>query len=209
MILVTEATKKLNYVPARHGISRYYSPRMIIHKTGLNYKKHCEFTTGSYVQANHDDKNKKNTNAPRTLDGIYLRYNTAHQGGHEILHLPTYKIISRSFCTKIPMTKQVIDHVDAIGNKQGMPSGLKIDNRYNTTLYDSDWIAGVDYEDTNKNNDESDTESDELDDDIEYDEYEYDEYDDDEYCIERQHKLYEARKERKVEFRKKNKTFED
>ena len=107
------------------------------------------------------------------------------------------------------MTKQVIDHVDAIGNKQGMPSGLKIDNRYNTTLYDSDWIAGVDYEDTNKNNDESDTESDELDDDIEDDEYDDDEYDDDEYCIERQHKLYEARKERKVEFRKKNKTFED
>ena len=25
IILVTEATKKLNYVPAKHGISRYYS----------------------------------------------------------------------------------------------------------------------------------------------------------------------------------------
>jgi len=31
-----EATKKLNYVPAKHGVSRYYSPRMIVHKTGLD-----------------------------------------------------------------------------------------------------------------------------------------------------------------------------
>ena len=180
IILVTEATKKLNYVPARHGISKYYSPRMIVHKTGLNYKKHCEFTTGSYVQANHDDQKKKNTNAPRTLDGIYLRYNTAHQGGHEILHLPTYKIISRSFCTKIPMTKQVIEHVDAIGYKQKMPSGLKIDNRYNTTLYHSDWLAGVDYEETNKNSDDSDMESDNLDDDSESDDDDEDNDDDSE-----------------------------
>jgi len=154
--------------------------RMIVHKTGLDYKKHCAFATGSYVQANHDNMNRKNTNAPRTLNGIYLRYNTAHQGGHEILHLPTYKIILRSFCTKIPMTKQVIEHVDAIGYKQGMPSGLKIDNRYNTTLYDSDWIAGVDYEDTNKNNDNSDMEGDNLDDDSESDDDDEDNDDDSE-----------------------------
>jgi len=134
---------------------------MIVHKTGLDYKKHCTFATGTYVQANHDDANRKNTNAPRTLDGIYLRYNTAHQGGHEILHLPTYKIMSRSFCTKIPMTKQVIDHVSTIGSKQGIPTGLKIENRYKTTLYDSDWIAGVDYADMNDNNEDSDTDSDE------------------------------------------------
>jgi len=157
IILVTEATKKLNYVPAKHGISKYYSPRMIVHKTGLDYKKHCIFATGSYVQANHDDANRKNTTAPRTLDGIYLTYNTAHQGEHEILHLPTYKIISRSFCTKIPMTKQVIDHVNTIGSNQGMPTGLKIENRYKTTLYDSDWIAGVDYADTNNNNSDADS----------------------------------------------------
>ena len=51
----------------------YYSPTMIVHKTGLDYKKHCTFATGTYVQANHDDANRKKTNAPRTLDGIYLR----------------------------------------------------------------------------------------------------------------------------------------
>jgi len=46
-------------------------------------------------------------------------------------------------------TKQVIDHVNTIRSNQGMPTGLKIENRYKTTLYASYWIAGVDYADTN------------------------------------------------------------
>jgi hypothetical protein len=52
-ILVMDSAKKLNFFPAKHGISEYYSPRMILHQRNLDYTKNCKFTFGTYVQA-HD-----------------------------------------------------------------------------------------------------------------------------------------------------------
>jgi hypothetical protein len=40
--LVTESAKKLNFFPAKNGISQYYSPRMILHERNLDYDKHCQ-----------------------------------------------------------------------------------------------------------------------------------------------------------------------
>ena len=77
--MVSEAARKLNYFPAKHGISKYYSPRMIVHKENIDYDKHCKFVLGEYVQA-HDKPLIKNTNAPRSLDCIYLRPTVSHQG---------------------------------------------------------------------------------------------------------------------------------
>ena len=93
-MLVIELTKKLNFFPSKGGISEYYSPRMILYQKNLDYKKHCRYSFGSYVQA-HDEPNPLNTTAARTLDGIYLRYTNSHQGGHKILHLPTNRIITK------------------------------------------------------------------------------------------------------------------
>ena len=70
-MLVIESTKKLNFFPSKGGISEYYSPIMILHQKNLDYKKHCKYSFGSYVQA-HDEPNPLNTTAARTLDGIYL-----------------------------------------------------------------------------------------------------------------------------------------
>ena len=36
----------------------------------------------------HEEPVFSNTNAPCSLDCIYLRYNDNVQGGHELLHLP-------------------------------------------------------------------------------------------------------------------------
>jgi hypothetical protein len=36
-ILVTESAKKLNFFPAKNGISLYYSPRMTLHQRNLDY----------------------------------------------------------------------------------------------------------------------------------------------------------------------------
>jgi hypothetical protein len=73
-ILVDDSAKKLNFFPAKNGISPYYSPRMILHQRNLDYTKHCQYSFGTYVQA-HDEPDPSNTNAPHTLDGIYLCYN--------------------------------------------------------------------------------------------------------------------------------------
>ena len=66
-----ESAKKLNFFPPQGGVSQYYSPRMILHATNLNYDRHCQHAFGTYVQA-HDDPDPKNTMRPRTLDCVYL-----------------------------------------------------------------------------------------------------------------------------------------
>eukprot|EP00978_Attheya_sp_CCMP212_P012412 scaffold30928_cov60-Attheya_sp.AAC.2 len=91
--LVSKATKKLNCFPAKHGASKYYSPRMILHQQHLDFNKHCKYSIGSYVQG-HDEPATTNTNASRTLDCIYLRYHSTAQGGHELLHLATTSTFS-------------------------------------------------------------------------------------------------------------------
>jgi hypothetical protein len=146
MTLVSEAAKKLNFFPSKYGISKYYSPRMIVHGKQLDYNRHCRYPTGIYVQA-HNEPDPKNTNAPRTLDCIYLRYNDADQGGHVCLHLATNRIITRKEVTPIPITPAVIQRVHAIADEEEMPNGLKIVSKDGTILYDSAWIAGVDYDD--------------------------------------------------------------
>ena len=157
-ILVMESAKKLNFFPAKHGISPYYSPRMILHAKTLDFKKHCRYAFGSYVQG-HDEPGITNTNLARTSDCIYLRYNDAHQGGHELLHLPTNRMITRRHITETPITPAVISQITRLAEHEHMPPGLKIKNKTNITLYDSAWIAGVDYqeneeeeEDENDNN---------------------------------------------------------
>jgi hypothetical protein len=41
-VLIDDSAKKLNFFPAKNGISQYYSPRMILHQRNLDYDKHCQ-----------------------------------------------------------------------------------------------------------------------------------------------------------------------
>ena len=144
-ILVTESAKKMNFFPAKNGISPYYSPRMILHQRNLDYARHCQYTFGTYVQA-HEEPVFSNTNAPRSLDCIFLRYNDNVQGGHELLHLPTNSLITRRTITPLPLTPAIMNQVHALAVQENMPDGLKIANRTGQLFYDSAWIAGVDYD---------------------------------------------------------------
>ena len=44
--MVSESAKKLNYFPARHGVSKHYSPRMILHQENLDFDRHCTHVLG-------------------------------------------------------------------------------------------------------------------------------------------------------------------
>ena len=46
-VLVNDSTKKLNFFPAKNGISQYYSPHMILHQQNLDYDKHCQYAFGT------------------------------------------------------------------------------------------------------------------------------------------------------------------
>eukprot|EP00957_Ditylum_brightwellii_P063747 4837013-Ditylum_brightwellii.AAC.1 len=42
--MVSEQARKLNYFPVQHGVSKHYSPRMILHQENIDYHRHCQFT---------------------------------------------------------------------------------------------------------------------------------------------------------------------
>ena len=150
--LVMEVTKKLNFFPPKGGVSKYYSPRMIMHHTSLDYNKNFQFEFGQFVQAHDDNPITKNTPAPRTIDCIYLRYTSNMQGGHELLDLATKRIITRHAITEVPMSNTIIARVEQLAKQDGIYS-------HNRPL-----IAGVDNIDDNDNNNENENENDDNDD---------------------------------------------
>ena len=56
--------------------------------------------------------NPINTNAPRTIDGIYLHPDTNIQGGHIVMSLSTRCVIYPRKVTAIPMTDLIIKLVE-------------------------------------------------------------------------------------------------
>ena len=173
--LAMVATKQLTLFPAKGGVSSYLSPHVIMTGTHLDYDKHCKIQFGAYVQANQEN-NPSNTNAPQTIDAIYLRPLNNKQGGHELMNLQTGLRITRNKVWELPVTDMVIKAVETMAEEQGIKS-LKLCGRNKIPLHPADWIAGVDYEDPNQNEIEDDEEyNDVLEDNYEYDE----ELDDDE-----------------------------
>jgi hypothetical protein len=116
----------------------------------LDYSKHCQVPFGAYVQANQENK-PTNTQAPRTIDAIYLRPMTNKQGGHELMILRTGLMITRNKIHERPLTDLVIRAIETMAEEQGIKT-LKLTERNKTQLYPADWIAGVEYEDENENN---------------------------------------------------------
>jgi hypothetical protein len=141
--LTYESARKPNIFPARQGVSKYFSPQMIIHQENITFQQHCRTSCSTYVLA-HNKPEPTNTNAPRALDCLYLRPNAS--GRHKCLHLQTNRVITRRRMTPVSITPAIITLVHTIAKQDGMPKGLKIINHYGTVLFDSSWIAGVDYD---------------------------------------------------------------
>ena len=161
--LAMECTRKLNLFPVKGGVSDHYSPHMIMNQTNLDYSKHCCVPTGAYVQANHES-NPTNTNVSRTRDGIYLRANSNIQGGHEVMDLNSGRRITCRKVTEVPVTEVVIKAVEEMAYKQGFKT-LKFKNRRGDIFHDTDWIAGVEYDDVENQNDENEEEDEDYNDD--------------------------------------------
>jgi len=191
--LVSESARKLNYFPNKHGISKYFSPRLIVTREPLDYKRHCQFPLGAYVQA-HDEPQPSNTQAPRTLDAVYLRPTDT---GHDVYDIGTRRVINRRTLTQLPITPAIINAVNEAAKADGQ-TGLRITTRDNKVLYDSSWTAGVDYEEDSESDSDSEYETESEDDDSEYnmkdyeaEEQEEEETDDETSPQERNEVIYE------------------
>ena len=93
----------------------------------------------------YDEPLIKHTNGPRFLECLYLRPTTSRQGGHEVLHLYTNRVINRRILIPTAITPSIIMQVHTIAKADKIPDDLKIENRDNLILFDSFLIAGVDY----------------------------------------------------------------
>jgi hypothetical protein len=181
------STHQLNLFPAKGGVSAYLSPHVIMTGRNLDFEKHCKVPFGTYVQANQENL-PTNTQAPRTIDAIYLRPMSSKQGGHELMNLQTGMVITRNTIWERPLTDLVIQAVEAMAAEQGIKT-LKLTGRNKIPIYPADWIAGVEYDENNETeNDEHNDEAypeqepdydydEELDDDDEYDRIDQNEID--------------------------------
>ena len=114
--------------PAKGGVSTYYSPRMIMDQTNLDYTKHCTTPFGAYVQAYHES-NPLNTSMSRTRDGNLPTPKTTTFRAHEVMDLNTGRVITCRKVTEIPVTDVVIKAVEAMAHNQGFKN-LKFKNRH-------------------------------------------------------------------------------
>jgi hypothetical protein len=80
------------------------------------------------VQANQENL-PTNTQAPQTIDAIYLRPMMNKQGGHELMNLQTGMVISRNTIWERPLTDLVIRAVEAMANEQGIKCNMRLSKR--------------------------------------------------------------------------------
>ena len=115
-----------------------------MHQTSLDHGKHCKCAVGSHVQA-HDEPDPKNTQQARTRDCVCLRPASSAQGGHELLDSHSKRVVTGSDATEAPIAPAVIAIVEGMAKKDGV-KGLKIKTKTGRVLFDSSWLAGVDYQ---------------------------------------------------------------
>ena len=176
--MVEDCAYKTNFFPLKSGISSYYSPRTLVEKKMLDYKLHLKHSFGEFVMA---PLTTTNTPSPRMAECIYLQPAYNAQGGHVVYNLQTKKVITRHTVTSVPISRAIINLVNALGAEQGV-TNILFQTKHKRLIWDSSLIAGVDY--TENENDEDD---DEDDDDYSEEEDESDDdlfYDDDEESVE-------------------------
>jgi hypothetical protein len=82
------------------------------------------------------------------------------------MDLRTGRVITRRNLTEIPVTDLVIQAVENLALQQGITT-LKFSNDIRQNIYPADWIAGVDYDDTEYNDEDyNQPDLEELDDDL-------------------------------------------
>jgi hypothetical protein len=155
--LVAHETKLLNFLPAKGGVSAYLSPYSIITGKSVDHDKELAIPFGAYVQGCNEPQ-PTNTNAPRTLDCIYLGPVKNKQGGHELLDLSSGRVITRPRVKELPMTDMIMRAVESMAEADGIKS-LKFAARDGTPFEPRLWIEEEDDEDEDDDSSYSDDSS--------------------------------------------------
>ncbi len=117
----------LNALPNRNGVSEDYSPRELVVRQRMDYKKHCQVPFGAYCEV-FEDRDRTNTMASRTRGAICLGPTGNMQGTYKFLCLDSGKVINRRQFKELPMPASVIRKVEDMG-KRGTAGNLVFSDR--------------------------------------------------------------------------------
>jgi len=140
--------RNLNMFPAKHGISSIFSPNVLMKQPPIDYNKHLKYLFGEYVQG-HLDRIQTNDTIERTIDAIYLYPSEQKRGGHVIMNLNTGKHITRAWVTSILMPNSIKEKDEQLAFNQGITEIKFYNPKTKLNLPNTDWLAGVDYDETN------------------------------------------------------------
>jgi hypothetical protein len=118
----------INAFPVRTGISTTYSPRELLLRWRLDYKKHCRVLPGTYCEV-HDEPVPTNTMTIRTHEGIVLGPTGNLQGSVKFYCLKTGRVLKRREFTEMPMPDTVITRVNLIGQREKQGRTFRFLNR--------------------------------------------------------------------------------
>ncbi|CAJ1935835.1 unnamed protein product [Cylindrotheca closterium] len=136
--LLKHVTKVSNFYPAKEGISKYYSPHMIVRRKPVDFSKECVAEIGSFVQGYGHMTN--NSQQSRMIDGIYLGVNDSIC----YLILIPKKAVTRPYATVLLITKQVIKIVEQMAHDKGVCDLRTYHWKNGEIILDGDLLAGVD-----------------------------------------------------------------
>ncbi|KAL7461201.1 hypothetical protein ACHAXS_001624, partial [Conticribra weissflogii] len=117
----------LNAVPNKNGVSSEYSPREVVVRQRLSYRKHCRVPFGAYCEV-FEDRGRTNTMESRTRGAISLGPTGNLQGTYKFMCLTTRNVIKRRQFHELPMPASVIRKLEEWG-AAGKTGELKFSNR--------------------------------------------------------------------------------
>ena len=118
----------LNASPSKAGVSRKYSPRELILRLKVDYKKHCKVLFGSYYEVHHEPE-PSNSMKPRTHPAIALGPSGNLQGTVKFHSLYTGCVLRRQPFILIPMPQTIINKVNRIGKRESQGKEFSFANR--------------------------------------------------------------------------------
>ena len=152
-------TAKLDWFPVKGGVSKQYSPNIMLGIPNPDFQRDIKVLQGSSVQAFIDHTIKNDTKS-RCIDAVCLRAMPGSSTGHYVMNVATGREVSTQRVTQIPITPLFIKAVEALAKKEGMTQ-VKIENKFRKIIYHNDATPGVDYID---NTYDSESDSDDEDD---------------------------------------------
>ena len=142
--IVFQAVKLLNFFPQHGGISDNLSPKTILTGETLDFKIHLNLLVGQYCQV-HEEEAPRNSETARTQGALSLGPSGNIQGGYKFLSLQTGKKITRRSWDVIPISSEIIAHVEKMSTDE--PENMTFTDRHGTQLSDQhndDQMKGVD-----------------------------------------------------------------